>query len=132
MAKRGVVNEAGPVSVPQQESRPVYTFPVPEELKVPDHIEKTVGLVKLKPREELRASKRADGDAYTLAYELAKAAMYKVDGKLVNVGEGEDEMLWGKMDPMLRQLILTAYNKLHSPDDGVAKSFLDGMKVTVG
>lgn len=122
----------GPIAPPAVEQRPVYVFIVPDHLKCENIVQQSVGLVKLSPEEELKASKRAGENAYALAFELAKASLYKVDGRRINIAEAEDELVWKKIDPELRQLILTAYNKLHSPEEKVAKDFLDGMKMTVG
>lgn len=112
-------------------SRVVYEFDIPESLQSEEMTE-TLGMVKLNGREEKAASKRSRGDGTQLAYELVKASLYEVDGRRVKRGEHEDEKLWNNMDPILRNLMLSAYAELHTPEDDVTENFIKGRREKVG
>lgn len=114
----------------QERKRAVFVFPIPEPMR-DEVVKESIGLVKLKPAEELLASKRAMGQNYQLAWELAKASLVEVDGAKLNREDGQDERVWSEMDPQIRQLVLMAYNDLHNPEDDVIKNFLKGKTVTV-
>ncbi len=114
-----------------QSSRVVYQFNVPEELCSED-VAKTIGLVKVNGREEKTASKKARGDNTMLAYELVKLSLYEVDGRRLKRAEHEAERIFNAMDPKLRNLVMAAYAKLHSPEDDETENFLGTMKEKVG
>lgn len=115
----------------QARSRVIYEFDIPEA-HLSEEITATIGLVKLNGREEKAASKRSRGDSTQLAYELVKQSMYEVDGRKINRGQHEEEKLWNNMDPILRNLILSAYAELHTPEDDEAENFIKGRREKVG
>lgn len=112
-------------------ARVIFEFEIPESLRCED-IAETVGLVKLNGREEKAASKRARGDSTSLAYELVKQSLWEIDGRKLNRAQHEDEKVWNAMDPILRNLMLSAYAELHTPEDDVTESFIKGRREKVG
>ncbi len=106
--------------------RAVYEYKVPPE--VANGIDK-VALVKLTAREEMMATSRARNDAIRLAYELAKSSLVEVNGEVIDKTNGDDDVMWESMDPLIRDLVMTAYGDLHSTPTEVAKSFLDSRTI---
>jgi len=106
-------------------SRPVYTYSIPAKLAAEAEV-LSVTLVHLTAAEELQAAKRAGGtDAMRLAQELAKACLHGLNGKTLSAVNNEKEAAWHKLHPKIRSLVLSAYAKLHSPDNEDVTSFLD-------
>ena len=118
------------VPAPQAVPREVHIFDFPAEF----HGEaKTVGMVLLTANEELQASARSRGDSFRLAYELAKASLYEVDGRRVGVEDGSVDEAWTKFSPKVRQLLLSAYSDMHTVDEKqVVAPFLKTRRVKVG
>jgi hypothetical protein len=105
-------------------SRPVYTYQIPAKLAAEAEIA-SVTIVHLTAAEELAAAKRAGGtDAMRLAQELAKACLHGLNGKTLSAVNNEKEAAWHKLHPKIRSLVLSAYAKLHSPDNQDVDSFL--------
>ena len=111
-------------------ARPIYTFPVSPKLAEECGVE-SVGLVKLTARQEKDIGERAGSSAHKLAYELVLNALAEVNGKKVSVSDGTADKAYNEFDPKLRQLVMTAYGRLHSPSEDEAESFLAGMSVKV-
>lgn len=109
--------------------RPVYTYTVPESLG--DVGARSVGLVELNAGEELMAAKRAMNNPIQLAYELAKEALRAIDGRPLSLGDGSTDVAWGAMCPKLRNLVMAAYNDLHSPEAAEVKGFLKSRQAHV-
>lgn len=116
------------------EARParlVNLFDVPERLAEQTGVS-SIGMVTLTADEELTCFKRARGNNAQLAAELAKASLAEADGKPLSVADGTADSFFGKTDPRLRQLILTAYTELHSASTEDAEAFLQSRKTRAG
>ena len=116
------------VAAVNKKTRPVYLYDVPQS--VPGDI-RCVGLVELTSEDELDATKRARGDTMRLAFELAKQSLVEVNEKPVTQADGSVDSAWDKMGAQVRNLVLTAYAKLHAPSEGVAEGFLKSQRVRV-
>lgn len=113
-----------------KKDRPIYVYDVPPECE--DAEVKMVGLVQLTTGEELMAAKRAHGDNFKLAYELAKQCVVEVNGDKVSVGDGTVDIAWNKMAPQTRNLVMGEYAKLHAPPEGAEEAFRKSRRVKVG
>jgi hypothetical protein len=109
----------------------VYTFEIPAKLQPECSGVKTISLKELTSQDELMATKRANGDAFALAFELAKQALVAVDGQTVNVFDHTIDVAFGKLGPKGRSLVLSAYSKIHSPKSEDVDSFLGSLQVQV-
>lgn len=115
-------------------TRPVYEYELPDEVKKlgDKYVKSSIGLVKLRMDEEIAAAERAAGNQAKLAYNWARYALVQVDGRLLNKGEAEDEVVLMNTDPQIRELILEAYADISSNAKDVTKKFLGSRKVKVG
>jgi len=113
-----------------QPERTVHTFRVPKAI-ASFGIE-SVGLVELRVQEELNGAKRALGDPMRTAYELAQESLRYVNGQRVTTVDGTADAAWAKMHPKVRHLVVTAYGKLHQPEDADVRGFLDSQESQVG
>jgi hypothetical protein len=115
-------------------SRPetTYRFSIPEKLQADCGGAKSMVLKELTAQDELMASKRASGDAFALAFELAKQSLVELDGEKVNVFDHTIDLAFGKLGPKGRSLVLSAYSKIHSPQNDDIESFLGSREVRVG
>jgi len=107
-------------------TRPVYTYEVPKHLA---NGITSVGLVQLTAHEEMLAAKRASGDTIRMAYEQVKQAIVEVNGERVSVADGSADTALEKMDPKLRNLVMSAHAKLHAPSDDEVNDFLNSRAV---
>lgn len=110
--------------------RTIHTFNIPASLS--GYGVETVGLVELKAGEELDAAKRASGDQMRTAYELAQEALHYVNGQRVRTMDGTADAAFAKMHPKVRSLVISAYARLHSPEDADTKAFLESRQSQVG
>ncbi len=117
-----------------QDKRPIYVFELPEEAVELDdrYIKKSVGLVKLKMQEELKALDLAGGSAARAGYFMVLASLVEVDGRPVRRDEGEEEMILNNTDPMIRSLIFEAQSELAGSTKEAAKKFIGSRKVKIG
>lgn len=115
--------------LPQKASRPVYIYKVPPALGGEDF--KTIGLVQLTAREEMMAAKRSNGDPIKLAYEQVQQSIAEVNGERVSIADGSADKAFNAMNPMIRNLVMTAHAKLHSPEDTVVEDFLGSREVRI-
>jgi hypothetical protein len=111
--------------------RPVNLFDVPQPLAGELGIGE-VGLVTLTSDEELQCYARGKTNSAKLAAELAKASLVEVNGEKVGLADGSVDTAWGKMDPRLRQLVLTAYTEIHAAKEEDTATFLKSRRVRVG
>jgi hypothetical protein len=116
-------------------ARPLYIHKVPIEVPSGDDPIMKVGLVKLTPGEELMASERAGNNQIGLAYELAKESLRLLETAKTTVAvrtfDGSADRLWEKFDPQLRNLLVSAYGKHHSPTKEVTERFLAEFEIRV-
>lgn len=113
-----------------KKDRPIYVYDVPPACE--DAEVQSVGLVQLTTGEELMAAKRAHGDNFKLAYELAKQCVVEVNGEKVGIADGSVDTAWGKMAPQTRNLVMGEYAKLHAPPEGAEEAFRASRRVKVG
>jgi len=109
-------------------ARPIYTYKVPKVMA--DGVQ-SIGLVQLTTHEEMMSAKRAGSDPIRLVYEQVKQSLAEVNGQPVSLGDGTADTAFDKMGPQLRNLVMTAYAKLHTPADGMADDFLASQAVKV-
>ena len=110
--------------------RTVHTFKIPAKLA--GYGITHVGLVELRVQEELNGAKRAMGDQMRTAYELAQESLRYVNGQPVTTMDGTADAAWAKMHPKVRHLVVTAYGRLHQPEEMDVKGFLDSQESQVG
>ena len=110
-------------------NRVVYEYTLPPSL---DCEIKTIGIVELTVDEELMATKRARGDNFRLAWELARQCVAFVDGKPVSTADDTSDIAWAKLSPKARQLVLGAYSDLHQPIEAELGVFKASRKVKAG
>jgi len=115
--------------LPSKPSRPVYTYQVPSNLGGEDF--KSIGLVQLTAREEMMAAKRSNGDPIKLAYEQVQQSIAEVNGEKVSIADGSADKAFNAMPPMVRNLVMAAHAKLHSPAESDVELFLQSREVRV-
>ena len=114
---------------------PVYEFNVPA--KAQSNVEglgkvETISLTELTASDELLAIARAkSGAAMQIAHELAKQSIVGVNGKKVGLADGSVDLLWNRMKPALRSMVLSAYNKINQPQDEDTDDFLKSCSLKV-
>lgn len=105
--------------------RAIYEYTLPEELQGQDgHVKKTIGLVKLRMSEEVRAAERSGANQVKLSYMFLRDALVEVDGRKVNKGEGEDETILENCDAAIRSMMLEAYADMSTVENKQVKKFL--------
>lgn len=109
--------------------RTIHTYQLPKTYG--DDIT-SVGLVELTAAEELSATKRAKGDMFRTAYELAKQSLVQVNGEAVRSSDATVDAAWERMNPKVRNLVLSAYQEIHTPGEDDAANFLKTRTVQVG
>lgn len=126
----------------RESARPVFWFNVPTKLRVKSGVAK-LGFVALTANEEIQAAELSGKDATNiakqmlLAHSLAKHSLrYLVSDKgektKLTLADNSADKFWGALDPGLRGLAMSAYNKIHSVEDDDSESFLSSMEVSVG
>lgn len=115
-------------------NRTLYTYPVPESLQreLGEGTPKKLSFRKITVEEEKQATRRANNDVAQLAHELAFESFQGADGKLVSPAEGDRDTVWLAFDPKVRALCVSAYNKLHNPQNNEVRDFLAGEEVSIG
>lgn len=119
---------------PPVRKRVVHWYTVPAML-VPDAGGVTkMGFVELTANEELFATKRCMGDVARLVFELARESLrYVVDAsgqRTIYTSDDSVDLLWGSFAPTVRNMALSAYNKLHSTKPEQMADFLDSREVS--
>lgn len=102
-------------------SRPVFTYTVPE--KMADGV-KSIGLVQLTAHEEMMSAKRAGSDPIRLVYEQVKQSMVEVNSQAVSLADGTADRAFDQMGPRVRSLVMTAFTRLHTPEESDLEVFL--------
>lgn len=119
-------------AIKAQQNRPVYYFTIPASLQGAAGI-KEVGLVELTGDEEANVGKRMGMNAGTsLAFELAKESLRRLNGVKVTTADGSADIAWNQMCAALRSLVLQEYVRLHTPGDDDAKAFRESRRVELG
>ena len=112
-------------------NRARYEFTFPEAVARDIGITKIV-ITELSANEEIRASKRAENDAFTLVQEMAKEAIKQVDDKVVSTADESVDVVWGQLGPVGRSMVMNAIQAISQPQKADLQSFLLSRKVTVG
>lgn len=118
--------------LPTPRKRVVHWFNIPERLWPESGGVKKLGFVELTANEELFATKRCAGDLTRLVFELARESLRYADDKTIHTSDETVDELWGQFHPAIRNMALSAYNKLHSTKPEDMASFLDSRVVTAG
>lgn len=126
------MNEQQTISrgLPARPARALHVFVVPESLQA--HGVKTIGIVELNAEEEIMATRRVRNDAARLAFELAKEALRMVDEQPVSTADGSADSVWTRMNPKVRNLVVTAWGSIHQPQAAESDAFLKSCEVRVG
>ncbi len=112
----------------QSRDRVVFRFTVPESIK--GEI-RSIGLVELTADEEIAVESRCKQVPEKRAAEIAKAAVWEINGKRIHNGAGELDKAWNEAPAKLRSLVMRAWIKLHAAEDAEVASFEASMTVTV-
>ena len=125
----------------KQPARVRYAYAIPANL-VPQNKGVThLGIYEITTGEELMATKRAGGNPIRLAYELSLEALRFVgtadaNGAVtwtpVNTGDGSADRAYAQLHPKVRNLLMSAYNELHSTKEEEVGSFLGSRTADVG
>lgn len=113
------------------DNRVRFTYTVPEALARESGVS-SVTMVHLTAMDEMGATKRAGMDAMRVAYELAKASLYALDGKGFSAVNSEKDIKWQAMHPKIRALVVQAYQRIHQPKEDDAVDFLGSEVVSAG
>jgi hypothetical protein len=115
-------------AVADKPARPVHRFTIPKPLA---NGVASIGLVALTAREEMQAAKRGGSDAMRIVYEQVLQSLVEVNEEEVGLANGSADSAFEKMAPQVRQLVLTAYQKLHNPSEDATRAFLESQQVKV-
>lgn len=113
-----------------KQSYPVHTYTIPESLRG-EGVPAKVGMVQLTAGQELTASKVGGMDYTKAQYAAAKMSIVQFDGRPVDAVNAEVDKFWERVDPRVRALILSAYNRLSSPKKEDEDSFFASEAVSV-
>lgn len=111
--------------------RPLFVFQIPDNLLEEADGIKSVGIIELRPREEMMASRRAQNDGARLAFELAREALRRVNDRAVSTGDGSTDTVFDNLHPKIRTLIVTAYSSVNTPKDEQVATFLQSRQVVL-
>ena len=111
--------------------RKKISFTVDHSLCMPDVFESDfeITLQSLTSRAEMKAARDSKGDPTAMAFLMAKASIVAVDGEAVDETNGEDEFLWEALDQGGRQLVVSMFAKVGTPDDDSAGKAEASLKV---
>ncbi len=124
------VSLADPHRPPPPAARVFHEFTLPAGFD-PELV--CIGIVELTVQEEMWATKRADGNAMALGYNLAMESLRylgrskgatDIDRQMVSTSDGTTELQFHKMSPQVRQLVVTAYSAVHQPPQDTVAGFL--------
>jgi len=133
--------ESGP-----KETRLVYWYTIPPELRGESRGVVKVGLVALTPNEEMMAAARCGSNPIRLAWEQALEALKGVamlgptDGQgnptyvksAVTTADGTADRVWNQFGPKVRSLCLTAFGDINNPKTESVSSFLESREAVAG
>jgi hypothetical protein len=104
-----------------------YTCTYPEGYPV-----RSVVLVELSMHDETQAAKRAAGQDHLLALEMLKGSLVEVDGEAVSVADGSAEKALNRIGAKGRNLLATAFSKIHGAEEADRGNFLASMEIGTG
>jgi hypothetical protein len=116
---------------------PLYTFRVPEKVRDAARDPATFTLRELTPDDHIQAARVAAQrernpkvQGIIIGYESAKAALFRVDGRLVNHLEFEGDAYFGKWSSKVQALVMLAFSRVSQTTDEEDKDFLASMVVS--
>jgi hypothetical protein len=112
----------------EKKIRPVYVYAVPAA--VADGVTE-IGMVQLTAHEEMMCARRSNADPFRLVYEQAKQSLVEVNGERVKPEDGSVDAAFERMSPPVRNMVLQAFSKLHSPAEDALQGFLASQTVRV-
>lgn len=120
-------------ATPRAINRAVNVFDVPDDViaEIGDAV-RNVSVFELTVGEELMATRRAGGDSIRLAWELAHQSLAAVNGAAVSLVDGSSDKAWQALHPKLRQFVVTAYAKVHTPTEDQTRRFLQSRRIIMG
>lgn len=115
-------------------NRAVHMFTVPEKMQAEIGFA-TIGLLELTADEEMAVLARTKGGSFGAAvktqYELAKATLASLNGKVLPAIGEELDAAWNAIPPKGRALLLTAFKSLHNVEKELERDFLKSRTTTV-
>lgn len=99
-----------------------YTYTIPEKYRGGEK-PATVTLKKLRGEDQEMAIDRAGMKLAKLGGELVKQSIVAFDGQPVDWSTDGVNTVWNQLDPKARDLITSAYNRLHQTTEEEAQSF---------
>lgn len=118
-------------AVEAKEHRAVYEYDLPPTIAKESGISK-IGVVVLTGEEYELAIERTRGTPIRLATELPKMCLWTVNGRRVTTADASTDQAWNKLGPKGRDLLTSAYGRLHSPTQDEATAFLQSQRVSAG
>ena len=110
-------------------SRVVFTFKFPKKIQNPESPE-SVGLIELTSEEEIEVGRRVtDVMSSELVFELVKRSLYQANGKLIDRAGFGENTIWKTFSAKQRNVVISAYRKIHAPDDEEMRDFLGSMAI---
>ena len=106
-------------------NRRVYNFVIDVsaftagELEIDHDVD--VGIVALTGDEEVEAISNASASQGTVFIEMAKASLRFWDGAPVKRGEFEEKLLWQRMGPVARSLVIMNHNEISNPSKEIVE-----------
>lgn len=112
--------------------RPKHEFTIPESARTLATDPKQVCLRQLTIAEEMRAVNASQALKTSAAYELIKAAIVEADGKPVTWDAGGKESFLEGCSPKVRQLLISAFERVNTPQAKEVEDFLASATVRIG
>jgi len=110
--------------------RQTNEYTIPASLRG-EGIPEKIGLRPLTAEQEIQASKVGGFNLMKAQYEAVKRAIVELDGKPAKFADGEVDILWDKMSPRLRALLVAAYSKLTTASEEEEASFFGSEQMKV-
>jgi hypothetical protein len=121
----GLVDSLPSAAGPTPENRArLYTFKVPQACRIGPSDPEQLTIRELTSDQQIEASRLGQGNQLKAGFELAKAALYAVDGKVVNHGDFESEIYWQRFSSKVRQLASIAFANVHNTSNEEDADFL--------
>ena len=117
-------------AMPTPKKRVIHWFKLPKSVLDQAGGVAKLGFVELTANEELFATKRCAGDVGRMVFELARESLRYADDKPISTSDESVDVLWSGFGPAVRNMALSAYNKLHSTKPEDMADFLDSRVVT--
>lgn len=113
------------------DTRPRFEFDVPETARMYPEDPRKVVMVPLRVSDDLEASAIAQArsfNAAVLTLEQIRRSVVAIDGKQIDWAVPGGAEWIERTSPPLRDLLIKAYNKIHTAPEDASKAFLASMK----